>query len=42
MNTEIILQLVMIACAIALGYGVHELRHPAPKRGKGGRFIKRK
>jgi hypothetical protein len=40
--TEIILQVIMIACAIALGYGIRALHKPIPKRGKGGRFEKRK
>ena len=39
---SLILQIVMIACAIALGYGIRALHKPVPKRGKGGRFEKRK
>lgn len=39
--TEIILQILMIAGAGLVGYGICELRHPRPKRGKNGRFIKK-
>ena len=42
MSAVIILQVVMIGSAIALGYGIRALHKPAPKRGKGGRFEKRK
>lgn len=38
---EIILQVIMVVCSFFVGYGVHELRHPAQKRGKNGRFLKK-
>ena len=40
--TAIILQVIMIICAIALGYGIRALHKPVPKRGASGRFVKRK
>lgn len=38
---DVILQLIMIAGAGVAGYGIRALQHPAPKRGKNGRFTKR-
>lgn len=37
---DLILQILMILGAGMAGYGIRALRHPIPKRGKNGRFIK--
>lgn len=39
---DIILQAVIIISAFTAGYGLCQLRHPAVKRDKRGRFTKRK
>jgi hypothetical protein len=39
---DIILQAIMIIGAFTAGYGICQLRHPAIKRDKRGRFTKRK
>ena len=39
---DIILQAIMIIGAFTAGYGICQLRHPAIKRDKRGRFTQRK
>lgn len=39
--TDIILQIVMMTGAAAVGYGIREMRHPLQKRDARGRFIKK-
>lgn len=39
--TEVILLVIMLGGAFAVGYGVRQLRHPVQKRGKNGRYIKK-
>lgn len=38
--TEIIVYLIGCLGSGVVGYGIRALRHPAPKRGKNGRFVK--